>query len=157
MFHKVKMTKEYATEIANWQYNEPIALYSGDGSEETIQEYLDGTYYAVLDPHEQLFGFYCTGNNAQVPGAHGINVYQKHAIDVGVGMNPKNVGKGFGEAFLQYILTQIKKNEREIDIRLTVATFNYRAIHLYEQIGFTVEKLFKANEIEFQVMYKTAL
>lgn len=157
MFHQIKMTRAYATTIAGWQYNSPIDFYNGDGTEETIQEYLDGTYYVVLDPHEQLFGFYCAGNNAQVPAGKVVNVYQKPAIDVGVGMNPDKVGKGFGEAFLQFILAQIKKNHPETDIRLTVATFNFRAIYLYEQFGFTVEKTFKANETEFQTMYKKAL
>ena len=61
----IAMTKEAATQIASWQYEPPYHFYNGDGSQELMDEMLDGSYKVVRDG-EEIFGFYCTGQSALV-------------------------------------------------------------------------------------------
>lgn len=43
-----------------------------------------------------------------------------------------------------------------VPVRLTVAAFNQRAIHLYEKFGFVKEMEFAAVSVDFQTMRKGA-
>ncbi len=74
---------------------------------------------------------------------------------MGLGMNPKLVGKGSGLNFCSFILFYIEQNYKDIPIRLTVATFNHRAIHLYEKLGFVKKDAFSSDFAEFMTMVKT--
>ncbi|WP_367281315.1 GNAT family N-acetyltransferase [Planococcus shenhongbingii] len=68
-------------------------------------------------------------------------------------MNPKLVGKGQGTAFgSSYIL--IEESHPGLPVRLTVASFNKRAIHLYEKLGFVKENRFSTDRVEFITMVK---
>jgi ribosomal-protein-alanine N-acetyltransferase len=123
-----------ASEILRWKYSEPYNFYNNELSPETIHEMLDDSYYSVFDLDKGLVGFFCVGSSAQVP--NGFYTYSEHFIDLGLGMRPELTGKGYGSAFFTIILHFINKTYGEIALRLTVAKFNQRAIHLYEKHGF---------------------
>lgn len=69
-------------------------------------------------------------------------------------MNPKMVGKGNGFELCSFILRYIEKNYIGSPIRLTVAKFNQRAIHLYEKLGFVKKDEFTTDFAEFMTMIK---
>lgn len=73
---------------------------------------------------------------------------------MGLGMNPRFVGKGNGLEFCSFIINVIQKKNGKIPIRLTVANFNQRAIHVYEKLGFKKEKEFRTELAEFMTMIR---
>lgn len=148
------MNEEMANEILNWKYEKPYDFYNNEVTDEAMQELLDGTYHALVDEVRQLIGFFCIGNSAQVPIGNRFGVYIDDYVDMGLGMNPNLVGKGNGFEFCAYILKFIKENYKGTPIRLTVAKFNQRAIHLYEKLGFVFQHEFSTDFADFMTMVK---
>ncbi len=68
-------------------------------------------------------------------------------------MKPDLTGKGFGAIFFSFVLSHIQ-DEFNSPIRLTVAKFNHRAIHLYEKFGFIKIMEFSSESAEFITMIK---
>ncbi|GAC1467284.1 MAG: hypothetical protein PVS3B3_30610 [Ktedonobacteraceae bacterium] len=58
-------------------------------------------------------------------------------VEVGLGLRPDLTRKGLGRVFLTTGLTFGQEHFSVEMWSLSVATFNTRAIHLYEQVGFT--------------------
>ena len=148
------MNGEIANDILNWKYDKPYDFYNNEITEEAMKEILDGSYYALVDEFKELIGFFCIGENAQVPIGKRFGVYTEDFIDMGLGMNPNLVGKGSGFEFCSFIVKFIEGNYTSIPIRLTVAKFNRRAIHLYEKLGFVLGKEFSTDFTEFITMVK---
>jgi len=150
------MREEFAQEINSWQYGEEYAIYSMNGSADALIEILNGSYYALVDAANSLVGHYCVGSSAQVPSVVQDEVYKADCIDFGLGMNPPLVGRGLGKHFLRFVLDCVELDHPGKRIRLTVATFNKRAIKLYENAGFVeVNRFSKVTEddaCEFIVM-----
>ncbi|UOQ48940.1 GNAT family N-acetyltransferase [Gracilibacillus caseinilyticus] len=149
-----KINKDTANLILDWQYQAPYDFYNNENNEETRSEFLDGSYQAVFTDSGELFGFFCTGPNAQIPVAGKLGLYRESMIDVGLGMNPFYAGSGHGYAFCSFILQCIRKQNKKLPLRLSVATFNKRAIHLYEQLGFAEQHSFNTDAATFITMVK---
>jgi len=141
-----KMSEKYAREIVAWQYPKPYELYNLEVAD--VKELLNEDYNAIIDKTTQLVGFYCTGKTAQVPAGHQTNCYSNEFLDFGLGMKPELTGIGNGSTFLNFILFAID----EKSLRLTVTTFNLRAIKLYEKFGFIKRAQFSNGKTEFVVM-----
>ncbi|PAV29686.1 GNAT family N-acetyltransferase [Virgibacillus profundi] len=148
------MTEKFAMEILSWQYTKPYDFYNNELTSEAIKEMLEESYYAIVDCNDELIGFFCIGKSAQVPVGNQYGAYVEDFVDVGLGMNPVFTGKGNGFRFFSYILRAIQESFPAKDIRLTVATFNERAIHLYEKLGFSKEVKFHTDTAEFITMVK---
>ncbi|ATP41395.1 GNAT family N-acetyltransferase [Solibacillus sp. R5-41] len=148
------MNGEIAKEVLSWEYDKPYDFYNNELTDEAMKELLDGSYNALVNNNQELIGFFCTGNNAQVPVGKKLGVYSAKSIDMGLGMNPKYVGKGSGFEFCSFIMRYIEKNYQSTPIRLTVAKFNQRAIHLYEKLGFVKKDEFSTDFAEFMTMVK---
>lgn len=147
------LTKEEAMEINTWTYEEPHSLYSFSGEKEVIEELLDGTYYGCCDDQGDLIGYFCFGANAQVPGGRDANLYGgEDVIDIGLGMKPALTGKGIGKEFFQAGIAFATKEFNAKMFRLSVATFNTRAITLYKNIGFKQGIIFLSRGREFMLM-----
>ncbi len=101
-----------------------------------------------------MYGFLCTGESAQIPVGHKYGVYDDKNVDIGFGMDPDYVGKGYGYNFCSFIINYIRENYAATPIRLSVATFNKRAIHLYEKLGFVKKDKFTSDFAEFITMIK---
>ncbi|MBY0598193.1 GNAT family N-acetyltransferase [Bacillus bingmayongensis] len=148
-----KLTRTEAKEINTWQYEEPYSLYSFSGSDETIEELLDGTYYGCSNEHGEFIGFFCFGGHAQVPGGRDANLYTgEETVDIGLGMKPELTGKRTGKSFFQTGIEFAISEFQAKKIRLSVATFNKRAIKLYKNIGFQIGPTFMSRGIEFMLM-----
>ncbi|HWL22492.1 MAG TPA: GNAT family N-acetyltransferase [Ureibacillus sp.] len=148
-----EMNRSLAEEILTWKYEPPYDLYNNELNEEGIQEILTSGYKAVVNSLDELIGFYCVGNSAQVPVGHQFGVYSESFPDIGIGMMPNLTGKGNGSKFFTFILKQIQM-EHGLPLRLTVAKFNDRAIRLYEKFGFTKVAEFNNATTEFITMVK---
>ena len=149
-----KMTKNKARHILAWKYEEPYDFYNSEGTDEALEEMLDGSYYALLNEQNDVIGFFCIGENAQVPVGHQFGVYVDDFLDIGLGMHPNLIGKRNGTEFCTFIIQFIEEQYIGKPIRLTVAKFNKRAIHLYKKLGFVTVAEFTSNTTEFITMIK---
>ena len=90
-------------------------------------------------------GYFCFGEDARVAAGRRLGVYEHEAApDVGLGMRPDLTGRGFGEDFLRAGLRLARETYSPQAFRLTVATFNRRAIRVYEKAGFRAVETFGA-------------
>ncbi|CAA9587940.1 MAG: hypothetical protein AVDCRST_MAG88-4296 [uncultured Thermomicrobiales bacterium] len=133
------MTEPDARAVAAWRYEGPYALYNADPArlDETLRALLAprNHYYAVRTTEDGLVGTFCFGPDAQVPGGDYDDL---DALDIGLGLRPELTGRGLGEAFLLAGLAFAREQfvPAPTRFRLTVATFNRRAIRVYEHAGF---------------------
>lgn len=148
--------EDSATQISTWTYAYPYDLYNFGPGYETTQALLSGTYFRVMDG-EVLAGYGCHGEDARVPAGVALGAYPEiGCIDVGLGMRPDITGHGFGKQFVATILPFLE-TEYGIDrVRLTVATFNARAIRVYESLGFSPILRFARESTEFITMVRPA-
>ena len=153
-FRKRDMTIDWANEILEWKYEAPYDFYNNEATDESVKELLETPYHAVVDEKEQLVGFFCSGCAAQVPIGSQFGAYTENLVDIGIGMNPDLTGKGNGAAFFSFVLDFIQDEFPGTHIRLTVANFNLRAIHLYEKLGFRKKMEFPRGPVDFITMVK---
>jgi [ribosomal protein S18]-alanine N-acetyltransferase len=149
-----KMTRDLAVTILSWVYESPYDLYNNTVSEESIEELVNEGYRAVVGHAGSLIGFYCTGSSAQVPAGRKIGVYSETAIDIRIGLAPEMTGKGYGFLYFSFLLKDLESSRQNQPLRLTVASFNIRAIKLYEKIGFRREAEFQTITNDFITMVK---
>lgn len=130
------MNEHYARKIICWVYEKPYDVYS---MKDTYDELFR---YKVIVNHD-LIGFFCIGKDAQVPSGE----YPEGYLDIGVGLKPDLCGKGMGESFMNEMMTSM-----EGPFRLTVLSWNKRAIKLYEKLGFKEIQRFYRGEQQFIIM-----
>jgi len=131
-----KMNLINAEIISTWKYPKPYDIYSMNNDEQTIDELMHCNYFSI-HLSTQLIGYYCSGQSAQVPTDLSKPIYEDNSyVDIGLGMDPELTGKGQGKNFLSYTIECAKNSYPDKNLRLTVAKFNKRAIHLYKGFGF---------------------
>ncbi|MGL1893963.1 MAG: GNAT family N-acetyltransferase [Spirochaetaceae bacterium] len=147
------LNKLDAKAMLKWTYPSPYSFYNMEDSKECLSELLDGTYYLVKED-ESVIGFFCFGNNAQIPIKEAKGLYEENLLDIGLGMNPLFVDKGEGKKFLNEGLNFAINTLHKSSFRLTVAKFNERAIKVYKKFGFETVNSFvrEKDNIEFYIM-----
>ena len=151
------MNYDEAKQISKWIYKEPYSIYSMEESEEGINEFLNGEYFSALNTKNELIGYYCFGDSAKVPAGNQYGVYDlKDITDIGLGIKPNLCGQGIGVDFLNAGLVFAKNKLSAEKFRLTVATFNERAIKVYTKSGFkkinSFERISECGNTKFIVM-----
>ena len=148
------MNTEYAHEIAyQWKYDGAYAFYDMTADPDDLREFLDENdwaerYFAVLNEQNALVGYY-------------LYTFEDGIMWIGFGLKPSLTGKGLGAEFVSAgIDFGVKRFGYTQDrIMLAVASFNHRAITLYERIGFklvgTYMQKTNGGEYEFVKMQKT--
>ena len=144
------MTLPDAQAIAAWRYPEPYAFYNWSTFPGDVAELLDpagwGTvFFVARDPGEGLAGYF----EFRPAG---------DSLVVGLGMRPDLTGRGRGRDFVETGLRFATERFRPRRFELRVATFNGRAIRVYEALGFQrlgVEPG-PLEGIEFQLMERPA-
>ncbi|MDQ4128273.1 MAG: GNAT family N-acetyltransferase [Actinomycetota bacterium] len=146
------MVDEEAWEVSGWRYGPPYDFYDWTGDPDDLEELLDperrkDAYFSAFDEGEALVGFF----QFEVEGG---------TVDVGLGMRPDLTGAGRG---LDYLLAGLEfARERYAPTRFTlsVATFNVRAIRVYERAGFRRENVYmhhtNGGEFPFLAMARQA-
>ncbi|MGO0061231.1 GNAT family N-acetyltransferase [Brevibacillus fluminis] len=154
VFRIQEMDERNARMIAAWHYPPPYDFYNLGSSPEAVAEMLEHDYYTIYTEDNELLGFYCLGPSAQVPAGHQSDAYAADTptIDIGIGMRPDLTGKGFGFEFFSIVLGAVKEAHPHASVRLTVASFNKRAIRLYENCGFAKTAEFTSPRTQFVTM-----
>jgi len=124
----VPLTSRHAAEMESWEYDGQWSIYNG----EELSNIAD--YWAVLNDAEELVGFYCTGEEARVPGV----TADPNLLDIGLGMRPDLVGAGNGREFASAIMTHCRTHYKGVQARAVVQAWNVRSLRLAENMGFRV-------------------
>ena len=139
------ITRADAQAISRWSYDGPYAVY--DGNPTSVVALLEPRYlyHSVHDELGELVGYFCFGEDARVSAGRTSGLYDREdALDVGLGMRPDLTGRGLGEEFVRAGLQFADETFSPPAFRLTVATFNKRAISVYERAGFERVEAFGA-------------
>ena len=138
------MSDKAARKVAAWRYEPPYDFYDVANDPEDLQELLDPekrrNYFAAYsDAEDGPMGFFCFGAEARVPGG---DYGDGEDLDVGLGLRPDLTGKGLGLPFLLAGHEFARDRFAPGGFRLSVATFNGRAIRVYERAGFRRASVF---------------
>lgn len=140
------ITRADARAISRWRYGGPYSAY--DGNPASIDSLLEPRFlYHSVHDEGGLAGYFCFGEDARVSAGKRLGVYEREpALDVGLGMRPDLTGQGLGEEFVRSGLRFALNTYSPKTFRLTVATFNRRAISVYEKVGFGPVETFGATK-----------
>jgi len=148
------MTLADAEAIAAWHYPEPYAFYDWTADADDLVELLDpvprpGVHRAAVDDLDgDLIGFFTF--KTRRPGT----------IEIGLGLRPDHTGRGLGQTFVEAGLDHARRVNGPEFFSLAVATFNRRAITVYERAGFTAVRTYmhhtNGGEWEFVEMRRPA-
>jgi [ribosomal protein S18]-alanine N-acetyltransferase len=139
--HVAAMTREHAADIVTWRYPAPYDCY--DVSDVEPEFFVDprNGFFALLSGSDELIGYRSFGADGRVPGGD----YDDSALDTGGGLRPSLTGQGLGR---QAIATGLDFGRRRFAppaFRVTVASFNSRALHVVTSLGFRPVSSFAAT------------
>jgi ribosomal-protein-alanine N-acetyltransferase len=122
-----QMTEEQAREIAAWHYEPPYSFYDAAADADDLALLLDeesreGRYFSAFS-EGALVGFF----ELEPDGDD---------VVIGLGLRPDLTGRGLGLEFLESGMAFARERFGASRFRLSVATFNERAIRVYERAGF---------------------
>ncbi len=137
--HLVPLTREHALDIATWWYPPPYDAYDMVGADPDELLRPEAGFHAVL-AGDHLVGFRSFGVDGQVPGWE----YDDSALDTGGGLRPELTGQGLGRAVVSAGLDYGRSHYAPSAFRVTVASFNARALRTVESLGFERVATFKA-------------
>ena len=125
-----------ANAIAAWQYEAPYTLYNHPAETrlQVVNEMLnvENQYFAIVKVPSELIGFCCFGQTAQVSGGG----YREEGLDIGMGLCPDDTGQGKGRGVAQAVLDFADRLYGRGLRRVSIAEFNLRARHVWQQLGF---------------------
>ncbi len=125
------LTRDHAVDICSWRYPAPYDCYdmtAADPDELLLPEL---GFHSVLAAG-RLVGFRSFGPDGRVPGWD----YDDHALDTGGALRPQLVGQGLGRRAISAGLAFGRARFAPPCFRVTVATFNARALRTVESLGF---------------------
>jgi [ribosomal protein S18]-alanine N-acetyltransferase len=145
----VAITAEYAADIISWRYPAPYDCYDvGDVSPGFMLD-PGNEFFALVSgsgsgpgpgPGE-LIGFRSFGADGRVPGGE----YDDSALDTGGGLRPSLTGQGLGRQAIQTGLEFGRRRFAPPAFRVTVASFNVRALRVVTSLGFRPVSSFAAT------------
>ncbi|HEX5503841.1 MAG TPA: GNAT family N-acetyltransferase, partial [Thermomicrobiales bacterium] len=120
-----------ALAASRWRYPPPYAVYDISrasllaiwAAQLALRPLGVAIYYAALDDRGDLVGLF-------------TYLQRGDTVEIGLGLRPDLTGRGNGLAFLEAGLAFGRRLYAPASFRLTVATFNERAITVYERAGF---------------------
>jgi [ribosomal protein S18]-alanine N-acetyltransferase len=147
------LTQADAEAIALWHYPAPYSFYDWAEDPDDLAELLDpesrgDAYFAVEDETGELVGSFS------------FKVRDARTRVVGLGLRPDLTGQGLGGPFVQAGLAFARSRFAPERFVLSVATFNRRAIAVYERAGFVPVRTYmhwtNGGEWEFLEMARPA-
>jgi [ribosomal protein S18]-alanine N-acetyltransferase len=131
-------TQADAEAVAGWRYPGEYSFYDWTADPDDLAELLDpgargDAYVAVEDPEGELVGYF-----SYKPGEPGT-------IVIGLGLRPDHTGRGLGREFIEAGLEYGRTHYAPEEFSLAVATFNRRAITVYERAGFVPIRTYMHN------------
>ena len=152
-FHFELLTQADAEAIAEWRYPEPYSFYDWTADPDDLRELLEPArrgeaYWAVRDDEHQLVGYF------------DFKPKDEQTVEIGLGLRPDLIGRGLGGSFLAAGLEFAQTQFVPARFVLSVATFNERAITVYERAGFARGRVYmhctNGAEWEFIEMSRSA-
>jgi len=133
-FRFTPISQEEAEAIAEWHYPEPYSFYDWSADPGDLRELLDpalrgDAYWAVEDDADELIGYFSFKPKSST-------------VEIGLGLRPDLTGRGLGASFLAAGLEFARARFSAERFTLAVATFNERAIKVYERAGFSRERIY---------------
>jgi RimJ/RimL family protein N-acetyltransferase len=107
-------------ETLEWHYEPPYDFYDTDADPPQNPE-----RYRIV-----------AGDDGRVEAFWYFDLPEDGVVEVGIGLRPDLCGRGLGERYLQAELEYAREQWRPETFRLYVASWNERAIRLYERLGF---------------------
>ena len=154
----VPLAEHHARDILAWRYDPPYDFYDPPAEgpmEHFVRQFLkpELRFHAVLDDAGRFVGFCSYGIDGQVPGGD----YNDDALDIGLGLRPELTGSGYGYTFVDAIVSHGIALLSPAQLRMTVASFNQRAVHLYGKFGFLLESTFvdPSQQIDYDILVKS--
>jgi ribosomal-protein-alanine N-acetyltransferase len=147
------MSQADAEAIASWRYPEPFSFYDWTADADDLAELLDAAlrgdaYFAADDDSGGLVGYFSFKKKGG------------GTLEVGLGLHPDRTGQGLGASFLAQGLAYARRRFAPERFTLAVASFNMRAIKVYERAGFTRVRAYmhstNGGEWEFLEMGRSA-
>jgi [ribosomal protein S18]-alanine N-acetyltransferase len=129
------LTAEEARAIAAWSYEPPFDRYDlvpEDAVALLTVRTGEGYGYYPVQAGRQVVGFVCFGPEGRVTGQDPV----PGTLDVGVGMDPGQVGQGLGTALVPQVLAVAAERFGARRLRAAVAAFNERSLRLCTSAGF---------------------
>jgi [ribosomal protein S18]-alanine N-acetyltransferase len=146
------MAQADAEAVAAWHYPEPFSFYDWTADEDDLAELLEAerrgeAYFAAEDEDGELVGYFSFKPDGRT-------------LVVGLGLRPDLTGRGLGSSFLAAGLDYGRERFAPEHFSLAVATFNERAIKVYERAGFERVRVYmhetNGREWEFLEMRRSA-
>lgn len=125
------LRREQAIDICTWRYAPPYACYDMTEADPDWLLQPESGFHALL-AGGRLIGFRSFGTDGQVPGWD----YDDQALDTGGGLRPELVGRGLGQQAISAGLAFGRAQFAPQAFRVTVASFNARALRVVEALGF---------------------
>lgn len=150
--------KDQAQAILSWCYASPYDFYNfkPETHHSDLSYMLDpkNAFFAILNEHKTLEGFCSFGKDGQVLGGS----YEAPALDIGFGLRPDLTGKGKGRGYAESVVEYGVSRYRAIFLRVTVATFNQRALRVWRYLNFEPAETFVSpnSGTEFVTMTREA-
>jgi ribosomal-protein-alanine N-acetyltransferase len=147
------LRQAHAEAIAGWHYPEPFSFYDWTEDPDDLAELLDpalrgNAYFEVVDAAGDLVGYFS------------FKPKDDQTLELGTGLRPDLTGRGLGASFLAAGLEFARARFAPGRFVLSVATFNERAIKVYERAGFVTERVYMHStngaEWEFVEMSRPA-
>jgi ribosomal-protein-alanine N-acetyltransferase len=128
------MSQHEALVIAAWRYEPPYSFYDWTADADDLAELLgketrEGKYFSALRADDELVGWFGFSREGG-------------CVDLGLGLRPDLTGRGLGLAYLEAGLVFAGQRFKPGRFRLSVATFNERAIRVYGRAGFSPLRTF---------------
>jgi ribosomal-protein-alanine N-acetyltransferase len=151
--HFTQLSQKDAEAIAEWRYPEPFSFYNWTADPDDLRELLDPSlrgkaYWAVKDDAGDLVGHFS------------FKPKDERTIEIGLGLRSDLTGRGLGASFLAAGLDFAGERFAPERFVLSVATFNERAIKVYERAGFARARVYMhftaGREWEFLEMTRPA-
>jgi ribosomal-protein-alanine N-acetyltransferase len=151
--HFEQLSQEEAEAISEWRYPEPYSFYNWTADVDDLRELLDPSlrgeaYWAVKDEAGELVGHFS------------FKPKDEQTVEIGLGLRPDLTGRGLGGSFLAAGLEFAGTRFALARFVLSVATFNTRAIKVYERAGFVPVRVYMhttaGREWEFLEMSRPA-
>lgn len=123
------MDQNEAKGLASWKYPGIYSFYDFSADPDDLAE--------LLDPHHREDTYF----SARIKGLGMIGFVElkpqtEGTLEIGLGLHPDCVGRGLGAEFVSRVCRWAWQRIAPAVLVLRVATFNARAIRVYQRVGF---------------------
>lgn len=130
-FHFHPMRLRDALTVRRWRYPDEYAVYDLGLAILLFAAFID----AVVGKRSGIAFFGVTTDSDDLIGIASF-AHKGSDVEIGLGLRPDLTGRGLGLAFVRAVMEIGRELFHPRTFSLTVATFNHRAITVYERAGF---------------------